>query len=112
MNTKIGPSLLVVIFGVLSIVIASLGSIGPQGQWVNHGIATVLAAGLLAMVAYFRRWKKFAWTPVVGMAIASIGVVADLALVITIGYGLTVIMSLWHNYQAEQPTPAENVTSS
>lgn len=112
MNIKIGPSLLIVILGALSIAIASLGSIGSQGQWVNHGIATVLAAGLLALVAYFRGWKKFAWAPVIGMTIASIGVVADLASVITIGYGLTVIMSLWHNYQAERSTPSENAVSS
>lgn len=103
MSTKFGPSLLIVALGALSIVIGALGATGTQGQLVTHGVVTVLAAGLLIAVAFGRGWKKFAWGPVLGMGVASVGVAMGFEPVINVGYGLILIMGLWHNYQAERP---------
>lgn len=109
MCIKLGPSVLIVVLGVVGIVIAASTSIDSQEQWANHGIATILAAGIIAALAFFRHWEKFAWTPVLGMAIASAGVAIGVAPVTSIGYGLILIMSLWHGYQAEQPRPSSAV---
>lgn len=106
MNTKSGPSLIIVALGITSMGAAILLSTGTQQQWVNHGIATVISAGLLAVVASVRQWSKFAWAPVLGMTVASAGVVAGFTPAISAGYLLTVILTLLHGYQVERPRRA------
>lgn len=109
MLIKFGPSLAILLLGSLSIGIAAAGTIGTSDQWVNHGIATVLAATILAGLSYARGWAHFAWPPVLGFLVASIGVVTATGMLINIGYGLLLVLTLWHAYQAERPR-SERVT--
>lgn len=103
MMNRIGPGLALVVLGALSIAIAVITSSGTSTEWVNHGIATVLAAAIVTGVSYARHWTHFAWAPVAAFLVASIGVVIANTMVISIGYGLLVIMTLWHAYQVERP---------
>lgn len=105
MLTRFGPSLAILLLGSLSIGLVAMGSIGTSDQWVNHGIATVLAATILAGLSYARGWVHFAWPPVLGFLVASVGVVTATDALISIGYGLLLVLTLWHTYQAERPRP-------
>ena len=100
MKARIAPALCILTLGILSSVIV-LTADALTGDWVVHIGATVLAAGILAMIATVQNWIHFAWLPVLGFAVASGALVAGQTGLIYVGLFMFTILTVWHGHQQE-----------
>ncbi|MEW1982453.1 hypothetical protein AB0333_16220 [Citricoccus sp. NPDC079358] len=112
-ETKIrwGPGLATVAIGAAGIATDSFTP-SAGGNAPAIGIYTVILAGILVVAAHAREWTKFAWFPLVGFAIATVGNVIGNDGLAFGGAFLAVAMAVQHSIQEQRrsrKSPAQSV---